>query len=93
MSPIDPATLIVRDPDMIAAEMDGDLVMMSIERGEYFGIGGVGTRAWELLEEPTTVDRLCAVVCAEFEVDETTCRTDMLGFVSELMDLGLVTTA
>jgi hypothetical protein len=90
MSPIDPATLIVRDPDMIAAEMDGDLVMMSIERGEYFGIGGVGTRAWELLEEPTTLVGICAAVCEEFDVDAATCRADLLGFVDELLTLGLV---
>ena len=90
MSTIEPGTLIMRDPDMIAAEMDGDLVMMSIERGEYFGIGGVGTLAWELLEQPTTVDQLCAAVCEAFEVDADTCRDDMLGFVNELLTLGLV---
>ena len=90
MSTIEPATLIVRDAEMIAAEMDGDLVMMSIERGEYFGIGGVGTLAWELLEQPTTVDRLVAAVCEEFEVDADTCRADLLGFAEELIALGLV---
>ena len=90
MSPIDPATLIVRDPDMIAAEMDGDLVMMSIERGEYFGVGGVGTLAWELLEQPITVDQICAAVCEEFDVDAGTCRADLLGFANELLTLGLV---
>jgi hypothetical protein len=90
MSPIDPGTVIVRDPDMIAADMDGDLVMMSIERGEYFGIGGVGTLVWELLEQPTTVDRLAAAVCEEFEVDAATCSKDLLGFVNELLTLGLV---
>ena len=90
MSPIDAAALIVRDPDMIAAEMDGDLVMMSIERGEYFGIGGVGTLAWELLEQPTTVDHLVAAVCEEFEVDADTCRADLLAFAEELMAMGLV---
>ena len=90
MSLIAPATLIVRNPDMIAAEMDGDLVMMSIERGEYFGIGGVGTLAWELLTEPTTVDRLCPAVCEEFDVDAATCREDLLRFADELLTLGLV---
>jgi len=90
MSPIEPATLIVRHPEMIAAEMDGDLVMMSVERGEYFGIGGVGTRAWELLEQPTSVDQLCAVICEEFDVDEATCHKDILGFANELLTLGLV---
>ena len=90
MSPLESVTLIVRDPDLIAAEMDGDLVMMSIERGEYFGIGGVGILAWELLREPTTVDRICAAVCKEFDVDAATCREDLLGFANELLALGLV---
>jgi hypothetical protein len=90
VGPINPASLIVRDPDMVAAEMDGDLVMMSIERDEYFGIAGVGTRAWELLEQPMTVEQICAVIGTEFEVDEATCREDMLGFANELLTLGLV---
>jgi len=33
-------TVFVRNPDLIAADMDGDTVMMSIECGEYYGIGG-----------------------------------------------------
>ena len=90
MSPVEPATLLVRDPDLIAADMDGDLVMLSIERGEYFGVGGVGTRVWELLEQPVSVEGLTAAICAEYEVDEATCRADMLRFAQELLDLGLV---
>jgi len=75
---------------MIAADMDGDLVMLSIERGAYYGIAGVGTRAWELLERPQTVDELCTAICAEYEVDEATCRADLVGFVDDLLEKGLV---
>lgn len=90
MSTIEGSTRIVRDPDMISAEMDGDLVMMSIERGEYFGIGGVGTRLWELVERPCSVDQLCAAICEEYDVDEATCRGDVLAHVSELLGQGLL---
>ncbi len=90
MSAIEPVTRLVRDPDLIAADMDGDLVMLSIERGEYFGVGGVGTRVWELLEQPASVDDLTAAICAEYEVDEATCRADMSRFAEELLRLGLV---
>ena len=93
MSSIQGTTVVVRDPDMIAAEMDGDLVMMSIERGEYFGVGGVGPRVWELLEAPHSVDDLCAVILREYEVDESTCRRDVLAFVEQLLDRGLLKTA
>jgi hypothetical protein len=90
MSGIGPEEMVVRDPDLLAAEMDGDLVMMSIERGQYYGIGGVGTRVWQLLESPSSVDRLCAVICEEYDVDEAVCRSDIGAYVEKLLDMGLL---
>ena len=62
-------TLMIRNPDLISTEMDGDTVMMSIERGKYFGLGGAGSRAWELLAKPVCVDAMAQAFCNEFEVD------------------------
>jgi hypothetical protein len=81
---------VVRNPDLVSADMDGEIVMMSLERGEYYGIGGVGTRVWQLLEQPMTLDQICRTMCSEFEVDESKCRTDMLAFVSDLARNGMV---
>lgn len=81
---------IQRDPDHISVPMDGEFVTMSVERGEYFGIGGVGARAWELLEQPLTVAQLCAQLTQEFEVDTATCEADLLGFAQEMFELGLI---
>ncbi len=83
-------TPLVRDSDLISTDMDGDTVMMSIERGEYFGIGGVGPRVWALLESPTCVDAIVQVICREFDVDEATCQADMLQFASKLLEHGLI---
>ena len=80
----------MRDPDLVAADMDGDLVMMSIDNGEYYGVGGVGPRVWELLESPRTVAQISAAIVEEFDVEADTCREDMLGFIRQLLDMGLV---
>ena len=80
----------MRDPDLVAADMDGDLVMMSIDNGEYYGVGGVGPRIWELLESPRTVEQISAAIVDEFEVEADTCREDILGFIRQLLDMGLV---
>ena len=80
----------IRNPDLIATDMDGDTVMMSIERGEYYGISGVGSRVWELLEQPVTLADIIAIICAEFDIDQATCQTDMEQFLSELQSLELV---
>ena len=87
-----PVDTFVRKPDLIAAEMDGDLVMMSVERGEYFGVGGIGARVWELLAQPTTVAEIARTICAEYDVDEARCLADMQAFVDALVQNGLATT-
>jgi hypothetical protein len=83
-------TLLIRDPDLVAADMDGDLVMMSIDHGEYYGVGGVGPRVWELLQQPITVEDITAVICDEFDVEADRCREDINGFARQLLEMGLV---
>jgi hypothetical protein len=79
-------TPLKRNPDLIWTDMDGETVMMSIERGEYLGLGGAGSRIWELLEEPVTPGEICARVAAEFEVDPDTCKADVVSFLGELVE-------
>ena len=86
-------TSVKRNPQLIAADMDGDTVMMSIESGEYFGLGGVGTRVWDLLAQPHTVAQLTQAICAEYEVDSATCEADIIRFLDELLANGLAVRA
>ena len=86
-------TLVTRNSELISATVDDDLVMMSMAKGEYYGISGVGARIWELLAEPTTLDSVIDTICAEYEVDSQVCRADVEEFVTRLSDLGLVSEA
>jgi hypothetical protein len=70
--------------------MDGETVMMSIEKGEYFGIGGVGSRVWELLENPVTLEDIIETICEEYEVDAAACSRDIKTFLEKLLQTGLV---
>jgi hypothetical protein len=91
--PLTPDTTLTRNPRLIAADMDGDTVMMSIESGEYFGLGGVGTRIWELLAAPHTLSQLVSTICTEYEVDAATCEADVRRFLGDLLDNGLAVRA
>ena len=44
--------VVQRDSDIIAAEADQDLVMVSIEKGFYYGLSNVGREIWEAIEHP-----------------------------------------
>lgn len=80
----------VRHPDLVAADMDGEVVMMSLERGVYYGLGGVGSRVWALLENPQTLDSLVAAICAEFDTDAQTCAADLRPFLDDMLRNNLV---
>jgi hypothetical protein len=86
-------TLVSRNQDLIAASIDNDLVMMSVDQGEYYGITGVGSQVWEMIAEPIALEEIARRICAEYAVDETTCKTDIQSFVKELFQLGLVSIA
>ena len=69
--------------------MDDDTSMMSIERGEYCGVSGVGSRIWDLLEKPASLSQIKLTIRAEFEVGEETCQADGQRFIQELMNNGM----
>lgn len=78
-----------RNQDLLSVEMDGDLVMMSIETGNYFGVSGIGPHIWEAIETPKSFNELVSDVCAEFEVDEATASADLRVFLDQLVENGM----
>jgi hypothetical protein len=91
MGKITELSIIKRTPEMITSNIDGEIVMMSIDNGEYYGLDEIGSRIWALIETPIEVKALFNILLTEFEVDETECKTDTLDFLNDLYDKKLVT--
>ncbi len=85
MSSITLNTTIKRNPELASTDVDGEKVMMSIENGEYFGLDSVGSRVWELIENPIRVEELVNLLIDEFDVSKEQCEDDTLEFLNELM--------
>ena len=83
-------TKLVRNQDLIAAEMDGDVVMLSIENGQYYGLTGIAPRIWELLETPHSVDQLLVDLLQHHSVAEDVLRADLDGFLTDMQQNGLL---
>ncbi|MEA2399176.1 MAG: hypothetical protein QOK25_2732 [Thermoleophilaceae bacterium] len=90
---IDDETPLVRRPEPLTAQVDGETVMFQPDAGSYFALGVVGTRVWDLLSEPRSVADICATLRGEFAIDPHTCRSEVLAFVNEMHDKQLVKAA
>jgi hypothetical protein len=81
--------IIVRSEGLLSAEVDGELMAMSVERGMCYGLNPVGTRIWALIAEPRSIDDLCAQLREEFDVGEEECRRDVIDLLEDLRAEGL----
>ena len=90
MSGLSQNSQVQRNPKLLANQMDGEIVMMSIDNGEYYGLDEVGSRIWELMETPVTVHNLVEQLMNEFDVDYDDCLRDTQEFLEDLLEKDLV---
>jgi hypothetical protein len=77
--------IVQRDPDVIAAEADQDLVMVSIVNGAYYGVSDVAREIWEAIEHPRKISDLIDDLTARYNVDRSSCEEQTLSFLESLM--------
>jgi hypothetical protein len=77
-------TIITQAAGLVSSQVDGEIVMMSVDNEQYYGLDAVGSRIWELIAQPTSVSSVCETLLSEFQVDGDTCHRDVLNFVERL---------
>ena len=79
-----------RDPDVVAAEVDGEPRLLHLRSWTYLALNPPGERIWALLAEPLDEDGLVRALLAEFEGDEARIRADVEAFLAELQREGFL---
>jgi hypothetical protein len=83
-------TVVVRNDGIIASEIDGEAVMLSIENGKYYGLDSVGTDIWNLVTEPRSVTEICEQLLDRYKIDPDTCTKEVTEFLQVLVADGSV---
>ena len=81
---------VVASPDQVASDLAGETVLLSMKTARYYGLANVGARIWALLHEPVVVSVICETIAREYDVALDQCETDVLHFLEELADQGLI---
>ncbi len=72
-------------------EFDGELVILDMARGDYFGINEVGARFWaELERHGGSFDEAVSACAPHYDVERATLDADLLELVKELTQRGLL---
>ncbi len=80
----------MQSPTALAAQIDGEVVALDVEKGVCYGLDRIGARIWAMIAEPRTVASLCLELTRSYEVDLATCRNDVAALLADLAAEGLV---
>lgn len=76
--------IVVQGTGNVASDMDGEMVLLSVEKGKYYNLGKIGGRIWRLIETSTSVHELVANLMSEYEVEQSVCLEQVLSFLEQL---------
>lgn len=74
---------------VIVRELADESVILDLKSGCYFGLNGVGTRAWGLLAQGGCLRDVNDALIREYEAPPATIGDELLRFAAELCDHGL----
>src|SRR5262249_32977015 len=77
--------VVQREHDVIAAEVENDLVMVSVANACYYGVSNVAREIWEAIARPRKVSDLVDDLTATYNVERSLCEEQTLSFLENLL--------
>lgn len=87
-----PDAVFTRSPRPVTSEVDGELVMMDVESGNYFNLDSIGTAIWSRLEHPVRFEDLCQDLHGIYDAAPDTIQRDVAALLSRMLAHRLVDT-
>ncbi len=70
--------------------IDGEAVVVLPSRSEVKILNKVGSRIWQLMDGKQSAADICKKVCEEYDISEKAAQSDILDFIKELGDQGML---
>ena len=87
---IAPDTVVVASGDQVSTELEGEVIILSLESGRCYCVDNVGARIWKLLNQPRRVREIRDAILEEYDVDGDLCERDLIQHLEGLADRGLI---
>ncbi|MGD8781906.1 MAG: lasso peptide biosynthesis PqqD family chaperone [Ignavibacteria bacterium] len=83
-------SVIAQNKNLVVSEINGETVMMSLEKGNYYGMNLIGSRIWEIVKEPKPVNEIVDELLKEYSVEKEQCVEDVTSYINKLLDENII---
>ena len=89
-NPITPNSVIALSKDQVSCDLSGEVAILDLKAGMYYGLNEIGARIWRLVKEPKTFRELLDLLLDEYEVERKDCEKDVSSLLADMARVGLV---
>lgn len=69
---------------VVSNEIDGEVIMVNIDMGKYYGLDEIGTIIWAMLENPVKIESIIEKLAEEYSGERDKIERDVLKFLEKL---------
>lgn len=84
-------TKVCQSREIDSTDLNGEKVMMNLDKGKYFALNLVGSRIWEIIKDEICVKDIINILLKVYDVDKETCESNVLDYLGVLKDEELIT--
>ena len=76
--------------EQLSCELGGEIALLNLGSKLYFGLTDVAAAIWREFGTPKSLEAIIAAVAAEYDVEVELCRKDVLVFLADMRERGLL---
>jgi hypothetical protein len=90
VAPLSDDSRIAASSNQVSCDLAGEVAILNLGNGIYYGLDPVGARVWTLVQEPVTFAQVRDAMLLEFDVDADVLETDLRQLFRDLVKQGLI---
>jgi hypothetical protein len=90
ISKITSNSILIRVQKTISSEIDGEVVILSVDNSAYLCLNKVGSEIWNFLESPHTFAQIIEHMTNIYNVDYKECESDTKEYLLEMIKVGMI---
>jgi hypothetical protein len=83
-------SIVVVSKDQVSSDLAGEIAILNLKAGAYYGLDHVGARIWNLIQEPMRVSDVRDIILREYVVEPERCERDLIELLEKLVAEGLI---
>ncbi len=81
---------VVAAKEQVSSDLGGEVAILNLDAGMYYGLDDVGARIWDLVQEPRLVSEIQAAIKEEYDVEPACAERDVLALLQGLAEENLI---